>query len=84
MAKITGMTLRNIEVHEHGEDETVRRSFTVYAEDLEYHFGPTFNVDSTTHEFFIFACEYVGIYNAEVVSTDEAKIDEVFTANESI
>ena len=59
-------------------------SFTEYAEDLEYHFGPAFNVDSATHEFFILACEYVEIYNAEVVSTDQAKIDEVFTANESI
>lgn len=84
MTKITGMALRNIEVQEDGGDETVCRSFTVYAEDLEYHFGPAFNVDSTTHEFFMFACEYVEVYNAEVVSTDQAKIDEVFTANESI
>lgn len=81
MTKITGMALRNIEVNEDGEDETVRRSFTVYAEDLEYHFGPAYHQNSTRHEFFMLACEYVEIYNGEVVSTDEAKIDEVFVAS---
>lgn len=78
MSKITGMSLSNIEVQEDVDAGVSYDTFFVDADVLEFQIEAKFNRACTEHEFFFLACEYLEKYADGVISTDLAKINEVF------
>lgn len=73
---ITSMTMRELDGYA-GETHTR----TVDRDTLTRQGFLTIRKDQTEYEFFLAACEYLLSFDEDILSTDYAKIDEVFVTS---